>query len=221
MLDTTTPFTRRRWIESAAFLAAGTVLGAGSFAAINAGQTRKEARKGAPSPPPSEAALASEEAAAAAQEEHLNGVLQDSAKELSYVDFLEQFDLRHIQPQEILNPHRQTTQGITNTLPPIELWSAMPTTLFVADEIRERLGRPLKLITSAYRNPTYNRACGGAAQSWHTKNCALDLVFEGGPREAHAIAHELRNTGYFQGGIGLYKTFIHIDSRGENATWRG
>ena len=64
----------------------------------------------------------------------------------------------------------------------------MPATLFIADEIRERLGRPLKLITSAYRNPTYNKVCGGASGSWHTKNCALDLVYEGGPREAYAIA---------------------------------
>ena len=25
----------------------------------------------------------------------------------------------------------------------------------------------------------------------------------------------------FQGGIGLYKTFIHLDTRGYNNTWRG
>ena len=140
---------------------------------------------------------------------------------LDYASFLAQFQFNYIRPHEIINPHRQSIGQIANTLPPKELWSAMPATLFLADEIRNRLGRPLKLITSAYRNPEYNRACGGASRSWHTQNCALDLVYEGGPRDAYAIAIELREAGLFRGGIGLYNSFIHLDTRGENATWQG
>ena len=41
-----------------------------------------------------------------------------ATESLTYEEFLARFDLRHIQPQEIINPHRQTTRGVTNSLPP-------------------------------------------------------------------------------------------------------
>lgn len=205
-------------MQPAAYVTLGTVLGAGSMAALNARSNRRT--KSVPNSGPSTALIENPLEKKAAPE-----VAEQPAPELmqalSYQEFLAQFQLRHILTNEIIAPHYSTTAGVANTLPPPELWSAMPATLFVADEIRERLGRPLKLITSAYRNPRYNQVCGGASQSWHTKNCALDLVFEGGPREPHAIAQELRDSGFFQGGIGLYNSFIHIDSRGENVSWRG
>lgn len=138
----------------------------------------------------------------------------------SYEEFLTQFNFRYLTAQEIITPHRRSLNGIDNCLPPRELWENMPASLRVADEIRHRLGRPLKLITSAYRSPAYNKQCGGARNSFHTKNLALDLVFEASPRRAFAIAKQLRKEGFFQGGIGLYRGFIHIDTRGTNATWR-
>lgn len=210
MLETTNSPTRRRWLESAALLTLGSAL---TGKALTPWASPKESEESAGSPP-----IPSEPPVAEIEPPLPDPVASDG---LTYEEFLLSFHLRHIRPHEIIDPHRQTTRGIKNTLPPIELWPAMPATLFVADEIRERLGRPLRLITSAYRNPRYNRACGGASQSWHTKNCALDLVYEGGPRKAAEIARELRSEGFFEGGIGLYRTFIHIDTRGRNASWRG
>ena len=203
---------RRRWLQSAALLTLGTAFTAKSLSKLSPPPSLATQDTG-PHPPLGQPKLDS-----LPPQHH-----PDSAANtpLAYQEFLSSFALRHIRPHEVINPHHQTTRGVTNSLPPMELWPAMPATLFVVDEIRERLGKPLKLITSAYRNPTYNRACGGASQSWHTKNCALDLVFEGGPRQAHAIAKDLRNEGFFQGGIGLYSTFIHIDTRGHNSTWQG
>lgn len=212
MLETTNHPTRRRWIQSVTALTLGTAIVGKTLSKRNASSSSEKKTASQPSPP-EELIL----------ESPLPEPIFDPAANtpLAYEEFISGFALRHIKPHEIINPHLQTTRGVTNSLPPMELWPAMPATLFVADEIRERLGKPLKLVTSAYRNPTYNRACGGASQSWHTKNCALDLVFEGGPREAHAIARDLRDEGFFEGGIGLYKTFIHIDTRGHNSTWHG
>jgi len=34
-----------------------------------------------------------------------------------------------------------------------------------------------------------------------------------------AEAKKMREEGLFRGGLGLYKTFIHLDTRGRNATW--
>lgn len=210
MLETTNSPDRRRWLKSAALYSLGTAVTIKALSKIPYPETLKTAST---APPTSEEPLLLETPLPAPE--------PVQPQKLTYEDFLASFQFRHIHPREVINPHRQTTRGISNTLPPAELWSAMPATLFIADEIRERLGKPLKLITSAYRNPTYNKACGGASGSWHTKNCALDLAYEGGPRAAYHIACDLRDEGLFEGGIGLYSTFIHLDTRGHNRTWRG
>jgi len=36
-----------------------------------------------------------------------------------------------------------------------------------------------------------------------------------------AILRQLRNDSMFQGGIGLYANFVHVDTRGWNADWTG
>ena len=111
---------------------------------------------------------------------------------------------------------------MANELPPRKLWEKLAPTLRVADELRERLGVPLQKITSAYRAPHYNIKIPGAApNSYHTRNQALDLVFGCSASEAIAVAQELRRERFFRGGIGIYPYFIHIDTRGYNATWRG
>ncbi len=60
---------------------------------------------------------------------------------------------------------------------------------------------------------------GSASRSYHTKNCALDLVYDCPPEEALAEAKKMRSEGRFKGGLGLYSNFIHLDTRGSNAVW--
>ena len=142
--------------------------------------------------------------------------------EAEYADFLRSLELRHLSPEEIINPHRSMENGIANSLPPREKWERLAPTLRVADEIRERLNVPIARITSAYRCPRYNAQIPGAARgSYHCRNQALDIVFWCPVRQAYDMARQLRREGMFRGGIGVYPTFIHLDTRGYTATWRG
>ena len=141
--------------------------------------------------------------------------------EESFRDFLLTLDLRHLSAEEIIDPHRGIMDGVENTLPPVKLWEKLSPTLKVADELRERLQTPLCRITSGYRSPSYNAKVPGAVKgSYHTRNQALDLVYFCSPKKAFDTALQLRREGFFRGGIGLYPTFIHLDTRGYAATWR-
>lgn len=140
--------------------------------------------------------------------------------EAEYTEFLATIPLRYITPEEVIRPHRNIRDGVANELPPRSYWKRMEKPLRVADEIRHRLGKPLYCINSAYRSPAYNAACPGTATwSYHMKNQALDLMFTGGSTAAAEVAKKLREEKFFHGGIGTYPNFIHIDTRGSNATW--
>ncbi len=140
--------------------------------------------------------------------------------ESDYRSFLATLDLRYISPNEIISPHIRERRGVSNELPPRELWTRMSATLKVADELRHRLGVKMRYITSAYRCPAYNAILAGAAsRSQHMENRALDIVYDCSPRTAMIEARKMRDEGLFQGGLGLYSSFIHIDTRGRNATW--
>ena len=105
-----------------------------------------------------------------------------------------------------------------NTDPPRALWPSLLAVVRVADEARHRLSRPLR-INSAYRSPAYNRAISGASKSVHVQGGALDL--SGSPATLHKILTQMRREGLFRGGIGRYRTFVHVDVRGKNADWQG
>ena len=42
-----------------------------------------------------------------------------------------------------------------------------------------------------------------------------------GPAKIFAELQKMRAEGLFKGGLGKYSTFVHVDTRGYNATWRG
>ena len=135
-----------------------------------------------------------------------------------YYKFLKGLRLRHFTPGEIIAQSERIRGGVTNSLPPEKLWPNIVPTLWVADQLRRHLGYPL-IITSAYRSEEYNKKCGGAVRSQHKNNTALDLIPRVTPREAFNALKKLRDAGAFQGGLGLYTSFVHIDTRGRNATW--
>ncbi len=126
--------------------------------------------------------------------------------------------VRHFNADEVFYRGARDARLQLNTDPPRALWPSLLAVVKVADEARHRLGKPLR-INSAYRSPAYNRAISGASRSIHVQGGALDL--SGSPATLHKILTEMRREGLFRGGIGRYKTFVHVDVRGRNADWQG
>lgn len=86
--------------------------------------------------------------------------------------------------------------------------------------IREDVGKPIN-INSGYRSPAHNKAVGGAAASQHLLGTAADITVSNlQPTALADIIEKLIASGKIpQGGIGIYKTFVHYDIRGTKARW--
>lgn len=81
-------------------------------------------------------------------------------------------------------------------------------------KIRDHFGKEIH-ITSAYRCASYNAKIGGAYGSRHTKGQACDFYIEGvTPLEIAQYAESIGIKG-----IGLYDTFVHIDTRAYKSFW--
>jgi zinc D-Ala-D-Ala carboxypeptidase len=94
-------------------------------------------------------------------------------------------------------------------LPDCDYQGIHPTTLRMMNEVREEFG--VQFVNSGYRCPSYNKAVGGADSSYHPKGMAGDLR---SPTVAPKIIYDWLCKEYpNQYGFGLYKTFVHIDSR--------
>lgn len=86
--------------------------------------------------------------------------------------------------------------------------------------IRSAVGTPL-IISSGYRSPAHNKAVGGTSASFHMTGQATDFYSKTvSTKKIHAIIEDLIKTGKIkQGGLGLYPTWIHYDTRGTKARW--
>lgn len=80
--------------------------------------------------------------------------------------------------------------------------------------IRDHFGASI-IITSGYRCSSYNSKIGGAYGSRHTKGQACDFYISG--VEPLKIAQYAESIGIK--GIGLYDTFVHIDTRAAKSFW--
>lgn len=89
-------------------------------------------------------------------------------------------------------------------------------TVDVLQAIRDYFGRPVT-INSAYRTPTWNKKVGGASASQHVVGTACDIKVSGVLPDAIAGFLEAN---YPNHGIGLYSTFVHVDSRGRKVYWK-
>jgi uncharacterized protein YcbK (DUF882 family) len=88
----------------------------------------------------------------------------------------------------------------------------------ILQKIRNHFGKSVT-ITSAYRTPAKNKACGGTAYSQHLYGKAADIKISGvTPKKIAAYAEKLMPN---KGGIGIYKTFVHIDVRASKSRWNG
>ena len=140
---------------------------------------------------------------------------------MTYLEFLAGLQLSHFAPTEIAFRGASDERLKLNSDPPPDLWANMVKTAWLADQVREYLGSPIRVI-SGYRSPAYNSAISGASQSRHLSNDALDLQpLSTTPRKLHGALVAFREAGLFRGGLGLYPSFVHVDRRGENRDWTG
>ncbi|WP_406645648.1 caspase family protein [Aliisedimentitalea scapharcae] len=141
-----------------------------------------------------------------------------------FFDFIKALGLRHFSPGEFLilgGSHNGTGPCAgKNSYPPRSLWPNIANTAQVLDELRDRIGKPT-VITNAYRAPAYNTCIGGATGSQHKQFNALDFKVPGvSTRDIAWALRQMRDDeNRFKGGVGLYNSFVHVDTRGVNATW--
>lgn len=81
-------------------------------------------------------------------------------------------------------------------------------------KIRNNFKKPI-IINSGYRCGRHNAAVGGAKHSKHTLGKAADIVVKGVP--TLEVAQYCEAIGIK--GIGLYETFVHIDTRTKKSFW--
>lgn len=137
----------------------------------------------------------------------------------TFEEYIDRQSIRHFTGAELARYFKQKRGDVQNDYPHPALWHRFLPTLQLVDHLRSTLGCPIK-ITSHYRSPAYNRAVGGAKQSQHKAFRAADIQADGAtPHEVYKILKLWRDQGRFQGGIGLYSTFVHVDTRGTNADW--
>jgi hypothetical protein len=155
-------------------------------------------------------------------------IVTDNTPEARFAKFLTDLRLVHFHPQEFLVLGGQNLTGPAkgkNTLPPEDLWPNIRSTARVLDALRAKLDAPIHL-SSVYRSPAYNALIPGAAGgSTHMQFRAADFSCSDGrgPVWWAQQLNGLRDEGLFMGGIGIYPTFVHVDTRGQNVAfgpWR-
>lgn len=137
----------------------------------------------------------------------------------TFEQYINRQGFRYFTGEELARYFTRKRGDARNTYPPNMLWPKFLPTLRLVDDLRRVLGKPVR-ITSSYRSPGYNEAVGGAPMSQHKKFTAADIQCDGvPPHEVYKILRLWRDQGRFTGGLGLYQTFVHVDTRGENADW--
>lgn len=88
--------------------------------------------------------------------------------------------------------------------------------VYYLQKIREHFGKAVR-INSAYRTPSYNAQVGGASESQHILGTAADIIIDQiTPEQVAQYADQLG-----MGGVGIYKSFTHVDVRAGRARWNG
>ena len=86
----------------------------------------------------------------------------------------------------------------------------------ILQKVRNHFGKAVT-ITSAYRTPGKNKAVGGTTYSQHLYGTAADIKVKGvTPKKVAAYVEKLMPN---KGGIGIYKTFTHVDVRAVKSRW--
>ena len=88
--------------------------------------------------------------------------------------------------------------------------------LDILENVRNYFGVPVE-INSGCRCEAHNKAVGGSVNSQHRFGRAADIVVQGvTPSRVYSYLDANYTDNY---GLGLYDTFVHVDSRNRKARW--
>lgn len=86
----------------------------------------------------------------------------------------------------------------------------------ILQKVRDHFGKAVT-ITSAFRTASHNKSVNGAAYSQHLYGRAADIKVSGvSPKDVAAYLETLLPN---RGGIGVYSTWVHVDTRPVKARW--
>ena len=102
--------------------------------------------------------------------------------------------------------------------PPPEYFESIQYIALQLQKIRDMLGKPI-IITSGWRSVEHNKAIGGAKNSQHLYGKAADCHFLREGLVLPRVADMAERVGFR--GIGIYRTFLHLDVRDKPARWNG
>jgi len=142
-----------------------------------------------------------------------------------FANYVQALGLKYFKPYEFLIMGHQHSNPNSpafglNKKPPQKLWPKIGPTARILDRARELLGAPIMTL-SVYRSPEYNKKIAGATHSEHMNFTAIDFQVKAnsGPAEWAGVLRQMRQSGLFKGGIGVYPSFVHVDTRGVNRDW--
>jgi GH24 family phage-related lysozyme (muramidase) len=149
------------------------------------------------------------------------------AYDTDFANYIQSLGLKYFKPYEFLimgHQHYNPSSAAfgLNKKPLQKLWPKIGPTARILDHARELLGTPIMTL-SVYRSPEYNKKIAGATRSEHMNFTAIDFQVKSnsGPAEWAGVLRQMRQSGLFKGGIGVYRSFVHVDTRGVNADWSG
>ena len=142
-----------------------------------------------------------------------------------FASYIQSLGLKYFKPYEFLIMGHQHSNPNSpafglNKKPPQKLWPRIGPTAHILDRARELLGAPIMTL-SVYRSREYNKKIAGATHSEHMNFTAIDFQVKAnsGPAEWAGVLRQMRQSGLFKGGIGVYPSFVHVDTRGVNRDW--
>ncbi len=117
--------------------------------------------------------------------------------------------------------------GGTTTIPPLfeadptHCWRKIIPTAQVVQELAINQNGWSIGVNSGYRDYPYNSKIDGSTTSYHMRNMALDITVNGTSlSNLHSTLNNARKNGSWTGGLALYNSFIHIDTRDYNTQWQ-
>lgn len=119
-------------------------------------------------------------------------------------------------PKDYIGPHFKHNEFRCKCCGKLPSGGIDPTLVLKLEILRKVLGDKPIVIRSGYRCPKHNEKVGGAPKSQHLYGKAADIMVQGiTPSEVANIAEAI----FYDGGLGRYKEFTHVDSRGKRTRW--